>query len=134
MSQQPYDYQPQPQYPYPQQPQNPYAPQGGHVQPYAAQPYQQQYGVQPYAGYSQPYVAPKSPGISLLASFFIPGLGSMINGETGKGAGILVGYIACLVGSVLLFPLLVAAGLWVWGMVDAYQGAQRWNAQHGIMS
>jgi len=21
-----------------------------------------------------------------------------------------------------------------WGMVDAYQGAQRWNARHGIIS
>jgi hypothetical protein len=25
-------------------------------------------------------------------------------------------------------------GFWIWGMVDAYQGAQRWNARHGIIS
>jgi hypothetical protein len=24
--------------------------------------------------------------------------------------------------------------VWIWGMVDAYQGAQRWNARHGIIS
>jgi hypothetical protein len=23
---------------------------------------------------------------------------------------------------------------WIWGLVDAYQGAQRWNARHGILS
>jgi hypothetical protein len=24
--------------------------------------------------------------------------------------------------------------VWIWGMVDAYQGAQRWNARYGIIS
>jgi TM2 domain-containing membrane protein YozV len=79
-------------------------------------------------------VAPKSPGISLLASFFIPGLGTMINGEVNKGIGILVGYVACLFLFFLLVPLLGAMVLWVWGMVDAYQGAVRWNHAHGIIS
>ena len=35
---------------------------------------------------------------------------------------------------LLILPLLVAVGLWVWGMVDAYQGAQQWNRRHGILS
>jgi hypothetical protein len=34
----------------------------------------------------------------------------------------------------LLVPLLIASVIWVWGMVDAYQGAQRWNHRHGIIS
>jgi TM2 domain-containing membrane protein YozV len=79
-------------------------------------------------------VAPKNPAVSLLASFFIPGLGTMLNGEVGKGAGILVGYFLCLFTFFLIVPLLVAVGLWVWGMVDAYQGAQSWNRRHGILS
>jgi hypothetical protein len=40
----------------------------------------------------------------------------------------------CLVLFFLLVPLLFAFGIWVWGMVDAYQGAQRWNRRHGIIS
>lgn len=95
--------------------------------PYALSPYGQ-------APYGQPVVAPKSPGISLLASFFVPGRGSMINGEVAKGVGILLGYVVCLLLVWLLLPGLVAIGLWVWGMVDAYTGAQRWNAQRGIVS
>jgi TM2 domain-containing membrane protein YozV len=79
-------------------------------------------------------VAPKNAAVSLLASFFIPGLGTMLNGEVGKGVGILVGYFACLFLFFLLVPLLVAVALWVWGMVDAYQGAQQWNRRHGIIS
>ena len=79
-------------------------------------------------------VAAKNPGVSLIASFFLPGLGTMLNGEVGKGVGILVGYFACLFLFFLIVPLLAAVGIWVWGMVDAYQGAQRWNRQHGIVS
>src|SRR3954463_12953901 len=42
-------------------------------------------------------VAPKNPALSLLASFFLPGLGSMINGDVAKGVGILIGYlISCV--------------------------------------
>ena len=83
------------------------------------------------AGYA---VAPKNPAVSLIASFFIPGLGSMLNGEVGKGIGILIGYFACIFLFFLIVPLLVAVGLWVWGMVDAYHGAQQWNRRHGILS
>lgn len=93
---------------------------------------------QPASGY---VVAPKSPGIALLVSFFLPGVGSIMNGETGKGVGILLGYLASWVLFWLLFIivvgflfLFVGIGLWIWGMVDAYTGAQRWNRMHGIVS
>jgi TM2 domain-containing membrane protein YozV len=83
------------------------------------------------AGYA---VAPKNAAVSLLASFFIPGLGTMINGEVGKGVGILAAYFVCLFLFFLIVPLLAAFGIWVWGMIDAYQGAQSWNRRHGILS
>lgn len=146
----PQPYEPPPRQPYgqPGYGQKPYgAPyeqgygQPGHgLQPYEApreQHYAQTgYGQQPYAmvPYGMPVVAPKSPGLALLASFFLPGLGSIINGETGKGVGILVGYVASLFLVWLVVPVAVALGLWIWGMVDAYTGAQRWNAAHGIIS
>ncbi|HYO19657.1 MAG TPA: hypothetical protein VES02_13445 [Dermatophilaceae bacterium] len=79
-------------------------------------------------------MAPKNPGVSLIVAFFIPGLGSMINGDVMKGVFILIGYaISCLL-MILLIGFLTAPIFWIWGMVDGYQGAQAWNARHGIIS
>jgi TM2 domain-containing membrane protein YozV len=79
-------------------------------------------------------VAPKSPALSLIVSFFIPGVGSMINGDAGTGIAILVLYVVGVFGSFFLIGIPLAIGVWIWGMVDAYKGAQRWNARHGIIS
>lgn len=89
------------------------------------------YAVAPQAGYA---VAPKNPALSLLVSFFIPGVGSMMNGEVGKGIGILVGYLVSFVLIVVVVGIVGVLGFWIWGMVDAYTGAQRWNREHGILS
>jgi len=84
------------------------------------------------------YVAPKSPAVSLIVSFFLPGVGSMINGDVGIGITILLlwllsfGLDATLVGLVVGVPL--GIGMFIWGLIDAYQGAQRWNRKHGIIS
>lgn len=87
------------------------------------------------AGYvAVSHVAPKSPGLALLASFFLPGLGQLVNGQVAKG---LVTLVAFAVSWVLIFALigfLLLPALWIWSMVDAYTGAQRWNARHGILS
>lgn len=94
-------------------------------------------GPYPQAGYTAPggmVVAPKSPGVSLIASFFIPGLGSMINGDVGKGVIFLVGYIISLVLTIILIGFIGIFVFWIWGMVDAYNGARLWNARHGIYS
>lgn len=79
-------------------------------------------------------VQPKNPAISLIVSFFLPGVGSMINGDTSRGVIILVSYIVGLILTIVLIGFVIAFGVWIWGMVDAYQGAQRWNAAHGIRS
>jgi TM2 domain-containing membrane protein YozV len=92
------------------------------------------YPVQPSMGYPMQQVAPKSPGIALLASFFIPGLGSLMNGDVGKGIAIFIGYVVSLFLVLILIGIFGMFGFWVWGMVDAYQGARRWNARHGIIS
>ena len=68
----------------------------------------------------------------LLASFFIPGLGTILNGETNKGVGILVGYVVGWVLTIILIGFLIALGFWIWGMVDAYNGAKEYNARHGM--
>ena len=79
-------------------------------------------------------VAPKNPAISLLISFFIPGVGSMVNGDTQTGVIILVIWIVGIVTSIFFIGIALILGAWIWGMIDAYQGAQRWNARHGIRS
>ncbi|HZW43213.1 MAG TPA: DUF2510 domain-containing protein [Dermatophilaceae bacterium] len=79
-------------------------------------------------------VAPKSPALALLASFFVPGLGSMIIGRVGIGVTILVCYFVSFLLIFVLIGIPLVIGLWIWGMVDAYTGAQNWNARHGIIS
>lgn len=79
-------------------------------------------------------VAPKSPAVSVLLSVFIPGLGSIVNGNTGVGVAILVLNIIGLMLSLVLIGIPLVIGTWIWGLVDAYQSAQRWNRAHGILS
>ena len=78
----------------------------------------------------------KDPAISLILSLFIPGVGSMVNGDVGIGVLILVLYFVIGAPLICFFGLgvLVMLPVWVWGMIDAYTGAQRWNARHGIIS
>ena len=93
-----------------------------------------QYQGYPQAGYPQAAVAPKNPAISLLLSFFIPGLGSMVNGRVNVGVIILVSYIVGLALTLFIIGIFIAFGVWIWGMIDAYQSAVAWNRAHGIVS
>ena len=70
----------------------------------------------------------------LFLSFLLPGLGTMLLDNVGKGVGILALYIVGILLSLVLIGIPLAIGAWIWGMVDAYQSAQRWNQAHGIMS
>lgn len=79
-------------------------------------------------------VQAKNPAVSLLVSFFIPGVGSMINGDTNTGIIILVSYFVSVILVFVLIGFLLAPAVWIWGMIDAYQGAVRWNQQHGVIS
>lgn len=76
--------------------------------------------------------APKNPVISLVVSLVIPGVGTIINGETGKGIAILVGYVVALFLIFVLIGFLLAPAVWIYGMYDAYQGAKKWNVAHGF--
>jgi TM2 domain-containing membrane protein YozV len=79
-------------------------------------------------------VAPKSPAGSVLLSIFIPGLGSMVNDNAGVGVTILILNIVGWLLAIVLIGIPLALGSWIWGLVDAYQSAQRWNRAHGIVS
>ncbi|NEA31222.1 hypothetical protein G3I17_06010 [Streptomyces sp. SID13031] len=92
--------------------------------------YPQQYGV----GYPQQQVAAKNPGLALVASFFIPGLGSLINGNVGIGIAIMIAYFVSWLLVFVLIGIPMVFLVWIWGMVDAYQSAKKWNIAHGILS
>jgi len=67
--------------------------------------------------------ANKSPGIALLLSLLICGVGQMYNGQVGKG-------IAFLIGFILAWFILLGWVVWIWSMVDAYQTAKRMNLRY----
>ena len=87
---------------------------------------------QPYPG--QPVVAAKNPAVSLIVSFFLPGVGSMINGDVGTGVAILLIWLVSIPLMFFFIGFFTLIGAFIWGLVDAYQGARRWNARHGIIS
>jgi TM2 domain-containing membrane protein YozV len=93
-----------------------------------------QYPQQHQQPYPQMMVAPKSPGVAVLASFFIPGLGSMISGRGGMGALILCLYIVSWILTIVLIGFIGVFGFWLWGMIQGYADAVAWNRSHGIIS
>jgi TM2 domain-containing membrane protein YozV len=101
---------------------------------YPPAPYQPQ---QPYpAGYAggPMQVAPKNPGIALLISFFLPGVGSLYAGKINTGVIILIGYVISWVLTIIIIGFVGIFVFWVWGMIDAYTAAQAWNRARGIDS
>jgi hypothetical protein len=66
-----------------------------------------------------------NPAISVILSFFVPGLGTMVNRNVRKGLIILGAYILCLILAVTasVFFVFIQAGIWIYGMVDAYQSS-----------
>ncbi len=79
-------------------------------------------------------IVPKNPALGVILSFFIPGLGSIVNGSTGRGVIILALYILGWILALFLIGIPLLVGAWIWGLVDGYLSAQRWNQAHGIVS
>lgn len=76
----------------------------------------------------------KNSGVAAVLSFFICGLGQIYNGQILKGL-IMMGcyFIAWLLVYVLIGFIIVPI-LWIWGMYDAYQTAERMNKQNTVRS
>jgi len=66
----------------------------------------------------------------VFASLLIPGLGTIINGETGKGILILVGYAISWLLVLFTIGVILVPAVWIYGMYDAFQGARRYNLAH----
>lgn len=73
----------------------------------------------------------KSPGIAAVLSFFVTGLGQIYNGEITKGLILMAFqminfFLMFAVIGLFTYPL-----VWVLGIYDAYQVAQRINKDTG---
>ena len=86
----------------------------------------------PPGGFPTTSSGAKNPILSLVLSLVLPGLGTIINGETGKGIGIMVGFFVACILIVVLIGLAAAPAVWAYGLYDAYQGAKKWNVAHGF--
>lgn len=118
----------------PQQPYQPHHPQQGGQPPYPpqygqVQPWQPQ---QPY--WPHPVVAPKSTGLAIFLGLLLPGLGCMYAGKAGLGIGILFAWIVSLVLIFLTIGIILVPLCWIASGVLGYTSAQKWNADHGIIS
>lgn len=67
--------------------------------------------------------ASKSPGIALLLSLLICGVGQMYNGQVAKG-------VLMLLGCIVLWFVLLGWIIWIWSMIDAYQTAKKMTLLH----
>jgi TM2 domain-containing membrane protein YozV len=79
-------------------------------------------------------VAAKSPGLSLFASAIIPGLGSLMNGDVAIGSIIMICYFLSFILWFVIIGIFITPIVWIWGLIAGYQSAQKWNAEHGIIS
>jgi TM2 domain-containing membrane protein YozV len=73
-------------------------------------------------------VAEKSPGLAAVLSFFWAGLGQIYNGEISKGILLIVVYAISCGLMALVIGFFTTPILWIYGMVDAYKTAEKFNA------
>jgi TM2 domain-containing membrane protein YozV len=69
----------------------------------------------------------KNPSIAVVLSFFIAGLGQIYNGEIAKGVLFIVVYFISGLLIWVVVGWITTPILWVWGMVDAYNSAEKIN-------
>jgi TM2 domain-containing membrane protein YozV len=81
-----------------------------------------------------PQVRPKNPGLALIASLLIPGLGQLVTGRVWMGILIFSLFVLSLLLLFVVIGFVTLPLVWLWAMVDAYHGARKWNTAHGIIS
>ncbi|WP_374927932.1 hypothetical protein [Kytococcus sedentarius] len=88
----------------------------------------------------QMMATPKSPELAAVASFFIAGLGQLVNGDVARGlmffcAMVGMGILSALLTFILLgwimWPFMFAT--WLWNIFDAHKGAQKRNMRMGYV-
>lgn len=71
----------------------------------------------------------KNPGVAAVLSALIPGVGQIYNGEIGKGVMFMIIQAVNAFLTLIVIGFITGFAVWVWGVVDAYKGAEKFNAQ-----
>jgi TM2 domain-containing membrane protein YozV len=74
----------------------------------------------------------RSPGVAAVLSFFWCGLGQIYNGEFAKGIAMMIAYAFSALLIYVLIGFITTPILWIWGMIDAYRTAERFNLRNGV--
>lgn len=69
----------------------------------------------------------KSPGLALVLSLVWSGVGQIYNGQVGKGIFLMVLYVISALMIFIVIGFITTPILWIYGMVDAYRTAERFN-------
>jgi len=128
MTQSPYDPRQQPTY-------QPYPPQSYQPQPYGQQPYSQpglpvQYG---YAPPPMPTASPKSPGVAVILSIVIPGLGHLYSGNP---LSAVFWFVSAVVATVLIsvfIGIILVPLVWIGAAIHAYISTANFNTRHHVI-
>jgi TM2 domain-containing membrane protein YozV len=71
------------------------------------------------------YAVDKSPGVAILLSFLIPGVGQFYCGESKKGGIMLAVYLLSWMTAFFVIGWAGLVVVWIWSMIDAYNIASR---------
>ena len=66
------------------------------------------------------YALDKSPGVAVLLSFLIPGVGQFYCGESKKGGIMLAVYLLSWMTAFFVIGWAGLVVVWIWSMIDAY--------------
>ncbi|MBD3403697.1 hypothetical protein GF420_12435 [candidate division GN15 bacterium] len=75
-----------------------------------------------------PPVFYKNPGLAAVLSFFWMGLGQVYNGQIAKAVVFIVAYAISWLLMFILIGFITTPILWLYGMWDAYDSAQKINS------
>lgn len=65
----------------------------------------------------------RSPTLAAILSFLWPGLGQFYNGQVAKGLFLFIGILFALILCFILIGIPITLLMWIYAIVDAYQGA-----------
>ena len=77
--------------------------------------------------YKQPVIL-KNPGIAAVLSAFFVGIGQIYNGQIAKGLLFMVAYFVSILLIFVLIGFITTPLLWIFGIYDAYNTANRINS------